>query len=216
VQKPSPVPSIILFLCAALLLYCAFGASWYSLGEEGGLGLMRGSFGGEGKFYIADKHIELESILGTMAGLFAFAAAVVSAIAGAMLLKPGKSMLGLFAVITVALAMVFALAFTGKVGHMASFGAAFYLFWLSSVGVLVSGIMGMTRAPAQATGMPMGYPQGYQMPPQQGYQQQGYQQPGYQQPQPQMPVTQCNTCGGPTMFVAQYNRQFCQRCNRYL
>jgi hypothetical protein len=80
---------------------------------------------------------------------------------------------------------------------------------------------------------PMGH-QGYGQQPQQGYGQQpqmGGQQPqqGYgQQPQqqyggapqggaPQQQAgQQCNTCGRPTQYVAQYQRYFCQNCNRYL
>lgn len=61
---------------------------------------------------------------------------------------------------------------------------------------------------------PGGYPQqqqpgGYgQQPPQQQY-------GGAPQGGPQA-APACNTCGRPTTFVAQYQRYFCQNCNRYL
>jgi hypothetical protein len=78
-------------------------------------------------------------------------------------------------------------------------------------------------------GQPQGQqqPAGYgQAPPQQqgGYPQQ--QQSGYAQPQqpqyggaPQggpQAAPACNSCGRPTTYVAQYQRYFCQNCNRYL
>jgi hypothetical protein len=75
---------------------------------------------------------------------------------------------------------------------------------------------------------PMGQqPGGYG---QQGQQSGGYppQQQGYGQPQQQYGAPQgapqggqqaapaCNSCGRPTTYVAQYQRYFCQNCNRYL
>jgi hypothetical protein len=64
---------------------------------------------------------------------------------------------------------------------------------------------------------PYGQQQGYGQP-QQGYgqQPQGYGAPqGAQQGGPQA-APPCNTCGRPTTYVAQYQRYFCQNCNRYI
>jgi len=78
-------------------------------------------------------------------------------------------------------------------------------------------------------GQPGQQPGGYGQPGQQpgGYGQPGQQPGGYgQQPAQQQyggapqggpqAAPQCNTCGRPTQYVAQYQRYFCQNCNRYL
>jgi hypothetical protein len=228
VNKPSPVSSIILLLGALILLYCAFGTGWFSLGDEGGIGLirMKQCYDGECRSkLIFDKHMHVEDMLLIVTFLMTFATAVVSAIAGLVLFKPGRSALALVAVIGAGVAMASAVALLVKIhGFGITYGPAFYLFWLSTIGVLVAGILAMQR-PAIAGQMPMGYPSqpmGYPGLPPMGY-------PG-QPPMggpvasaPVMPVAAmpppgppCTTCGTPTTFVAQYNKQFCQRCNRYL
>jgi hypothetical protein len=61
--------------------------------------------------------------------------------------------------------------------------------------------------------------QGYGQQPQQGYGQQPPQQQqhgGAPQGGQQQATQACNTCGRPTQYVAQYQRYFCQNCNRYL
>jgi hypothetical protein len=65
----------------------------------------------------------------------------------------------------------------------------------------------------QGYGQPQGQPMG-----QQGYGQQPPQQQQYggAPPQQQQAAPACNTCGRPSTFVAQYQRYFCQNCNRYL
>jgi hypothetical protein len=66
----------------------------------------------------------------------------------------------------------------------------------------------------QGYGQPQGQPQGQPMG-QQGY---GQPQQGYGQPQQGGPqaAPNCTSCGRPTTYVAQYQRYFCQSCQRYL
>ena len=213
VPKPSPVSSILLFISGAILLYCAFGTGWFNLGEEGGAGLARVSFDGHSQWFLSDRHVEIEGVLGTAAAVFTFAASVLAIITGAILLRPGRSVLAVLALIAMIVAMLFAFAFTAKVKeHGIAFGAGFYLFLLCSALVITGAVMGMSRA---AAAMPMGYPG---MPMQQPYGGMPMQQ---QQPYggqvAQAPVgPPCNTCGTQATFVQQYAKYYCQRCNRYL
>ena len=76
--------------------------------------------------------------------------------------------------------------------------------------------MGGQPGYGQPQGQPMGQPGGQ---PGYGQPQQGYGQPPAQQANyggaPQA-APACTSCGRPTTYVAQYQRYFCQNCNRYL
>jgi hypothetical protein len=165
---------------------------------------------------------------------------------GIMLLKPGRRILSIFVVSAAggaALMDIIGLAKNGAHGASPSIG--FIAFWLCSICAITGSILAMVRPRGpqqQHPGYPMqpqmpgGYPQQQGYAPQQPMQQQPYaqqsqpMQPMQQQPysaqqsqpmqpmQPQQaPVGQpCPTCQTPVQWVAQYQRWFCQRCQRYV
>ena len=105
-------------------------------------------------------------------------------------------------------AALFSLIMFAKMAGEAKPGYAFAVFWLGVAGAITASIMAMTRPRGAAAGVgmplrPMGPPLGY--PP-----------AHFQLPMPQVQQGMpCPTCHTPTIWVAQYNRWFCQRCNQY-
>ena len=101
-----------------------------------------------------------------------------------------------------------------------SIGVGAFVFLGGIAAALTGSIMGMMRKgppqPMQPMGMrPPMYPQQQMYPqPQPMYPQ----QPTYQQPMNQPPPLggPCPKCSNTTMWVAQYAKWFCTRCNNYL
>jgi hypothetical protein len=173
--------------------------------------------------------------------LFSFTAVILGIIAGVKLLKPVRTVLAVLVLSFAGAAALFVIILLVKAGGGGGvkFGYAFYMFWLGAASAITASIMAMMRPrapmqmrpgmpgmpgmygmPGQHPGMRPGMPQPmYGQPPQQGYAPPGMQpQPQPMQPQAPMPAAQgapCPTCQTPTMWVAQYNRWFCQRCNQY-
>ncbi|MEO8705433.1 MAG: hypothetical protein ABI867_35710 [Kofleriaceae bacterium] len=181
---------------------------------------------------------ELLLLLGVL--LFSLTAVIMAIIAGFKLFKPGRTALAVLALAFAGAAALMLILMLLKAGGMggASFGYAFYMFWLGAISAITASVMAMMRPRAPSAmmrpGMPgmqpmYGAPPQGMYPPQYGAPQQGgygapmqQQQPPMQQPmqmqQHPMGAPQgaaCPTCQTPTTWVAQYNRWFCQRCNKY-
>jgi hypothetical protein len=176
-------------------------------------------------------------IIGTF--LFNLTAVIMAIIAGIKLLKPVRSVLAVLVLSFAGAAALFVLVILLKSmsGSGASFGYAFFLFWLGAASAITASVMAMMRprpagrpmAMGMRPGMPMpgygqpqygnpGHPPQYGAPPAQygASPQASYAPPGMQQAPMAAPQgAPCPTCQTPTVWVAQYNRWFCQRCNQY-
>jgi hypothetical protein len=226
--KPSPISSILLFIGAPLLVWAALGTSWFTMNTEEysfGIGLIRGencSHGHcESMTIFSGGSLGLHGMLAIVTFLCAFGGAVLSVIAGIQLLKPGRRVLSVITMCAVAAAGLFSLIIL----LWASFRGIGYgvgVFWAGIAATLTGSIIAMARPRAPQMMRPMMYPPHMQRPMhpnQPQYQQPMQQQPQYQQAmqqQPLQPGAPCPTCSSPTMWVQQYGRIFCQRCNKYL
>ncbi|HEU0032769.1 MAG TPA: hypothetical protein VFQ53_19190 [Kofleriaceae bacterium] len=231
-EKPSPVTSILLFAGAALLLFACFSASWFSHSSgdfSSSTGLIRGEFCEEGHcksftIFSGGSNIGGAGLLLILTFLLTLAGAVMAGIAGLLLLKPGKTVMSILAMCFASGAALLVLALLGKYGGSgASYGLA--IFFLGFAVTLTGSIMGMSRKGVprpmmMRPGMPMQPgmpypPYGSQMPPQGAY---GAPQ-GANPYGPQAAAVQgapCATCSTPTTWVAQYNRWYCNRCQKYV
>lgn len=240
-QKASPVSSILLFVGALFCVFALFSASWF--GEHGsGIGPVRYSFCYDGDCKGGLIFKEMKHGMGTELGLAILtdlgllASVILGIIAGVAQLKPAKSGISMGAMICGAVAGVFGLAFALKMKDLGGgFSYGIFLFLLGVGGVIGGAIMGMMRpASPMMMGAYPGYPMGgpnmgwpgqapMQQQPMMPSGQVPMQQPMMQQQPPQMSAPRmqaqtapCTTCGTPTTYVAQYQRYFCQRCNKYL
>ena len=216
-MKPSPVASILLFVGALLLLVAAFSASWFTMGDGDSsmsVGLIRfqSCFDGDCKsatvFRGGVGSLGFYGMVAVLEFVLCLAGAGLAATTGFLLLKPGRHAMSIVTLSVVGVAGLFGLIVLAQKPGGASFGYAFAMFWLGAAGAIAASIIAMTRprGATPAVGMPlrpMGPPLGMPYPP---YPQQAaLQHRG-------MP---CRACQTPTVWVAQYNRWFCQRCNQY-
>jgi hypothetical protein len=210
--KPSPVPSILLFVGALFLIISLLGRGWSTYDSEGisansgpvwGTVCMK-DFGDEVNEKRCETHHFLKDLdkgkwggmrlIGFLFVLMALTGMVMTPIAGGILLKKQKSALALMTLIFVGgalllflIVLLYALADSPK--HFELPGYGFFLFLVGSIAAVVGSIMAMSRARGMSAGqLPRPYPmQGQQPypPQQQPYPPQG--QPYQQAPQQQNP-----------------------------
>jgi hypothetical protein len=202
-----------MFVAAVGLLYAAFSASWWTIGDgDGGasIGLVRGTFcsrSGDCESFHIFQHIRVNAdfLLVIFQLLFILAVIGLAIPTGIMLFKPGKRILSIFVLSAAGACALIEIIRLAKDGvHGASPSIGFFAFWLCTVAAIVGSIIAMLRPAVpgqQRPAYPM-QPQGYppQQQPQQGYApQQPYgaqpmqpqQQPySAQQSQPMQPMQQ--------------------------
>ncbi len=234
-MKPSPVPSILLFIATAALAFSLFGRGWY-VHEDEHVSFHSGPIWGEVCFDSTDgmecKTHTLFSDLGglgplrlisMLSVLLGVGGTIVAGIAGILLLSKPRSATALVTVILVGgsalITLVMFVIAMSKSGAGGLPGYGFFIFFIGAALAIVGGFLGMSSSrggvpmrPGQPMGPPGYGPPGY--PPGAGY----GGPPGYPQ-QPQMPVAApagpAHTCGTGMTWVAQYGRWFCPRCNQY-
>ncbi len=208
VVKPSPVPSILLFVGGLFLIIGLMTRSWSSFESEGvsansgpvwGTVCMK-DFGDEVNEMRCETHHFLKDLdkgkwggirlVGFLFVLMALTGMVMAPIAGILLLKNQKSALSLMTLIFAGgslllflFVLLYALADSPK--HFDLPGWGFFVYLVGSIAAVVGAIMGMSRARGTPAGaLPRPYPMpGQPYPPQQ---QQPYPQ-AQQQPYPQAP-----------------------------
>jgi hypothetical protein len=239
--KPSPVASIFMFVGSVFLLWAAFSSSWFSHSFEDNsfsVGLLRVEECVRGECRsqtLFSGRLRGPEMFALLIWALTFAGLVCAVISGFFLLKPGRSVLAVIAMCLVAGAALFAvfLILVISKGRGVSYGVG--VFFLGTAGVVTGAIMAMTRPapprpqmPYRPMGMPpMGMPmanpyaQPYAPPQANPYAAPAQQQPPgpspYAPPQQQASAqgAPCQTCQSPTTWVAQYNRWFCARCQKY-
>jgi hypothetical protein len=176
--KPSPVPSILLFIGTAILAFSLFGKGWYSHSDE----TVQMSGGplwssicidmGEGMkcethtIFSGGGGMNIFRILGILFVFTALSGTVVMGIAGGMLLKKQRSALALVTVILLGVATLIELGSflvgVSKGGMRDLPGYGFFLYFIGATLGFVGAIMAMRRGgPAPAPyPYPMPYPAG--------------------------------------------------------
>jgi hypothetical protein len=208
-MKPEATRAVLLFV-GAVALWIGIGTRSWITSDEPSLhgGLTSVEFCGrsddcETMWFVKQlKHGHAREIMMTIGGLGATimggAANILAIIAGAMLLAGRrKKVLATLAMVFVSVAACNAIMFVAAIdkGGGLSWGYSAALFFIGFAVMLTGTILVMTgpsSSPAFAGGaqMPMPMPTGAPPP--------------------------CPTCSTGTTFVAQYQRFYCARCNRYL
>jgi len=202
--KPSPVPSILLFVASAILAFSLFGRGWFTHSDDNfsfSGGPIRSemctmhddemecesnnifSSLGKGR-WDAERLVYMLFVLCGVAGL------ITSAIAGFLLLSKQRSALALVSLILVGLSLLLMLLsmFGLSKGSFSLKGISygFVLYFVGAITGIVSAILAMVRGGGAPMAMRPGYPPGpaygYGQPPMQGYPP-GYGQPGGYAPQ---------------------------------
>ncbi len=222
-MKPSPLASIVLFAGAALLLVSLISSSWFKYEGEDmsmSIGLIRsqscdstygcrsmGLFGGGG----------FGGIIGLLVAVLVLGSMVLSVITAFYCLKPYRTALAAVTMGIVSGTLLIGLLYVFR-GMGVGFGYGVPVFFLGAGAVLTGSIMGMTRPRPPQAARPAMYPPQmyganmYAPPPQ-------HVAPGsspYAPPGPPTYGPPCPTCTTPTMWIAQYSRMLCSKCNRYL
>ena len=198
-MKPSPVPSILLLIAAAILAFSLLGRGWYTHDSDS-VSAKSGPLWGEVCIDMGDgmeckthtvfsnlgKNINGFAILGLLFIACALGGMITSAIAGFMLLSKPRSALAmvsliLMSVATLIMLSIFFYGFSKGGGDLPGYG--FFLYFIGATLVIVGSILGMSSkrggAPAHPGYGRPGYPPGY------GYPPPGYNQaPGYGYPPP--------------------------------
>jgi hypothetical protein len=237
-QTKTPIPNqnlaIAMLVCAVAILIATFSHSWVTWkeggSESGGIGPMGAEFCGRGDrgcmspswSMLESKRVGMPgdiSIWATLSVIGGLAAAGAAGLCGAMILtrkpekvpvKPVRYAFSAAAGVMALFAMRLLTA-TIKINLGLSWGTV-----LGLGGVIAAAAIFQTKlapwlstlAPAQATALPGGGP--FQLP--------VGQMPGQQmQPPPAMQAAPpCPRCQRPLVFVAQYQRWFCEGCKDYV
>jgi len=224
--KP-PIPgqplAIMMLVCALALLIATFSRSWVSWteggGESGGIGPMGAEFCMRGMCtnipwsVLESARVKMSgdiSVLGTLSTLGGLAAAAAAGLCGVLILtrkpekvpvKPVRAALGAAVVVMTFFAMRL-LTSSMKIKLGVSYGTVIGLgAAIAAVAIFQSKVMpwlAQLPRPVAAPGGP-GAPQ---------------MQPPQMQP-PQMPSYPCPRCQRPLVWVAQYQRWFCEGCRDY-
>lgn len=209
-MKPSPVPSILLFIATAALLFSLFGRGWNTHVDEH-IAVHSGPVWGEVCFDSGDgmeckTHTFLSDlgkgsmgpgrIFGLLFVLLGVGGTIVAGIAAILLLSRPRTATALVTVILVGGSAVIMLGLfvygVSQGGRFEVPGYGFFLFFIGAILAVVGGFLGMSSSRGGAAQAPMrpGYPYGGPPP---GYPAQpGYGgPPGYPQPhQMQQPMPQ--------------------------
>lgn len=228
-MKPSPIVSILLFVGAAFLLFAAFSSSWFAhdFGDSSfRVGLLRGEscYGSECEsMHLFQGRFRLENLVMLMTFACTLAGSILGGIAGLVLLKPGRSVLAVLALVFTSIALFGAILFFIRVDG-AKVSYALPIFVVGALTTIVAAAVALGRprlavpmppmrfgAYAAPMGHPYGAPMGNPYAPQPGAN--PYAPPGAPAAAQGAP---CAACSTPTTWVAQYNRWFCARCNKYV
>jgi hypothetical protein len=148
-----PLTSIILFLAAAILLYCALGADWFHFEDEGWTtqtGLFRRVTCWDGcqthslvapHAWHAVDYLALATLLAMIATI------AMAGITAAILLRPGRAVVGMIAAVGATIAAALAIAFTlaTLANEAMQFGPAFFAFWPAVIAVIIGGLTAAQR-----------------------------------------------------------------------
>lgn len=237
-MNPLQKATMPLFVGAVLILISLFTTSWLTASDRhgsAGLGLREAHFCRDRDEGTKCETMQLDDNHGhetgretamIWAGKITFGlgivSALLSALCGGMILQQRdrrlvKAVIGVVAATAVG-AVTFLIA-VPSLGERASWGPGFslVLFFVGAAGAIVG-----TRLTAKALGQPMLAAGAPAFAP--GYAQQGSQPmaaaPGYaqqtSQPMAAAPTPSCPRDGAPSVWVAQYQRYFCERCQQYL
>ncbi len=188
--KPSPVPSILLLIAAAILAFSLLGRGWTTHDSES-VTVKSGPLWGEVCIDMGDgmeckthtvfsnlgKNINGFAILGLLFIACALGGMITSAIAGFLLLSKPRTALAMVSLILMSVATLIMLAiflygFSKGGGDLPGYG--FFLYFVGATLVIVGSILGMSSKRGGAPAHPRpGYPPAY------GYAPPGYPPPAY-------------------------------------